>query len=325
MFDVKSEAHEFIGNDRNDAVSQACEFYGVEESELTVHEPAALEVYGLGGRAAIVAHPSSAPKPGSGGPRGARDGGRDGGGDRDRGRDRDRDRPAPRDREERGGRGRGERGPRRERGGRDREARGGRDNDRGATRETERESAPAVAAAAAPDSKGKATGKMGEVGDFVLGVVERMGIGPFEISETAEGEFVVYELRGAAAEEMGSGDGRAVDALQLLANQFAMRLDDDAPRIVVDAEGDAERRESFLGRLAERAARRAADSGRSVALDPMNGRDRRMVHVALREQNGIATMSIGSGRYRQVVVVPEGSPEYDEAVKSAEEAASRES
>ena len=49
----------------------------------------------------------------------------------------------------------------------------------------------------------------------------------------------------------------------------------------------------------------------------MNARDRRMVHVTLRDQDKIATMSIGSGRYRQVVVVPEGAAEYDEAVKSS--------
>jgi spoIIIJ-associated protein len=150
-----------------------------------------------------------------------------------------------------------------------------------------------------------------------------MGLGPFEISENSEGEYVVYELRGRAAEELGSGDGRGVDALQLLANQYAVRAMDEAPRIVVDAEGDAERREVFLNRLAERAGRRAQDTRRSVALDPMNGRDRRMIHVALRDFEGVATMSIGSGRYRQVVVVPEGSPEYEEARRSSEEATSR--
>ena len=92
-------------------------------------------------------------------------------------------------------------------------------------------------------------------------------------------------------------------------------------RVVVDAEGDAERRESFLSRLAERAARRAVDSKRSVALDPMNARDRRVLHMAVRDLDGVATMSIGSGRYRQVVIVPEGSPEYDEARSSSAAAA----
>jgi hypothetical protein len=37
------------------------------------------------------------------------------------------------------------------------------------------------------------------------------------------------------------------------------------------------------------------------------------VHVALREADGIATMSVGDGHYRQVVVVPDNAPEYEEA------------
>jgi hypothetical protein len=61
-----------------------------------------------------------------------------------------------------------------------------------------------------------------------------------------------------------------------------------------------------------------------VALDPMNPKDRRAIHVALRGTPGIATMSIGSGRYRQVLVVPEGAPEYDEARRTADQANAQE-
>ncbi len=86
--------------------------------------------------------------------------------------------------------------------------------------------------------------------------------------------------------------------------------------MVIDVEGDQAQRESFLERAAERAARRALDSGRAVALEPMNARDRRIVHVSLREVEDVATMSIGEGRYRQVVVVPEGAPEYEQALES---------
>ena len=59
--------------------------------------------------------------------------------------------------------------------------------------------------------------------------------------------------------------------------------------------------------------KRAIEGGRAIALDPMNGRDRRTIHISVREYDGVATMSIGEGRFRQVVVVPEGAPEYEEA------------
>lgn len=39
--------------------------------------------------------------------------------------------------------------------------------------------------------------------------------------------------------------------------------------------------------------------------------------MAVREADGVATMSIGEGRYRQVLVVPEGAPEYEEALEQS--------
>jgi spoIIIJ-associated protein len=173
-------------------------------------------------------------------------------------------------------------------------------------------------------SKGKARSDLSEVGEFLLGSIERMNVGDFEISENEDDEFVVVEIRGDGARRLSVGDTRAIGALQLLANQAAMRLSDDAARVVIDCEGDADQRAEFLTRLASRAAGRARDSERSVALDPMNGRDRRLLHMAVREMDGVVTMSIGEGRYRQVVIVPEGAEEYDEAIEASEAAEKRE-
>jgi spoIIIJ-associated protein len=190
--------------------------------------------------------------------------------------------------------------------------------------ERPREERPREERPAARRSVGTVRGDLGDVGRFVLGAMERMGLGNFEISEAADGEFVVCELRGDGARGLRSGDGRAAEALQLIANQFSAQTRDDAPRVVIDAEGEASDRESSLTRLAERAAKRAQESRRAIALDAMSPADRRIVHLALRDSEGIATMSVGTGRYRQVVVVPEGAPEFDEARRSSTEARERE-
>ncbi|MFP8870453.1 MAG: R3H domain-containing nucleic acid-binding protein, partial [Myxococcota bacterium] len=234
---------------------------------------------------------------GRGRDRGGRSGGGGGGRDRDRG-------------------GRGGRGGSGGRGGGGR-ASSDRDDEGSAQREPDREVAVAARELPKGESKGSVEGTIGEVGEFIKGVVERMALGEFKISESAEGDFCVYELRGEAALALGTGDGRAVDALQLIGNQFAMRLGDDSPRVVVDAEGDAEKRTDFLARLAKRAADRGAETKRAVALDPMNSRDRRILHVTVKEMEGVATLSVGEGRYRQVVVVPEGADEYEEALASS--------
>ncbi len=186
-----------------------------------------------------------------------------------------------------------------------------------------KQSAPERPRAAAGTSVGTVKGSLGPIGEFVMGLVERLDAGPFEVAESMESTTIGIRLSGAAAQCISAGDARTIDAIQLLANQVSMRDGEDAKRVVVEAEGDLARREEYLAKLADRAANRAAETGRSVAIDPMSPRDRRVVHVALRDRPGIATMSIGSGEYRQVVVVPEGAPEYADAKRQASASSGR--
>ena len=296
MYDKKSEANEFVAESAEEAKVAAARFYGVEVDDLKVAVPKDGEVYGLNGRVALVAYPSSVvpgSKPGD-------DGGR------------------------RGGRG-GDRGDRSDRGGRNRDRSGGRDRGRRAESADDRprstvspEPAPPAPPAEAVESTATRVGELTAIGTFVLGVVERMGLGDFELSESAEDEsgLVVVQIRGQASSALGLGGVRTAEALQLLANQAAKQISQDAGRVVIDVDGNSDERESSLTALAGKAADRASDSGRTVALDPMNPRDRRIVHVALRDIDKIATMSMGEGRYRQVLVVPEGASEYESAQTS---------
>lgn len=308
MYDASSEAHEFIGRDRAEALAKATAFFGVDEGALSVADVDAGRISGLGTRVALVVYRREAGPPArrpaeregerSREPRRGRDGGR-----RERGRE---------DGGARRGRGpqRGERGDSSERSERfDRPERAERSVPAEPVERSER------ASEAVTPSKGEATTPLSELGQFVSGLIERMGIGSFEIAESSENEdLVVLQIHGAAALGLASGDGRAVDAVQLLANQASMRAGGEgARRVVVDVEGNADQRATFLARVADRAAQRARETGRPVALEAMSPKDRRTVHVALRDVDGIATMSVGEGRYRQVVVVPDNSPEYEEA------------
>jgi hypothetical protein len=56
----------------------------------------------------------------------------------------------------------------------------------------------------------------------------------------------------------------------------------------------------------------------------MNGRDRRLIHIALRDVEDIATISVGEGRYRQVMIAPEGSPEFEQASRESDSARTEE-
>jgi spoIIIJ-associated protein len=310
VYDDKNERKEFVADDRAEAIASACEYFGVDEDALEIGGFESGAVYGLATRTVIVAalKDRTPPAPGGGGDRGGRD--RDRGDRGGRGRD---------DRGGRGGRDRDDRGGRGGRGGRDRGGRAERTERTEARDDAPREERPAPA----EPSVGSVDGEIGEIGEFVLGVIERMDRGPFEIKESAEEGLLAFELSGTAAVDLATNDGRAVDALQLLANQVAAQRSEDAPRVVLDIEGDSNAREGRLETLARRAAARASDTGRTVALEAMNGSDRRLIHLALKEEDGVVTMSSGEGRYRQVLVVPEGASEYEEAVRESEAAAQR--
>jgi spoIIIJ-associated protein len=186
------------------------------------------------------------------------------------------------------------------------------------------EAAPEVQAAPlAPSgpSVGTANGDIGPVGQYLLGIVERMDLGPFEITASDQDGYQIFEITGDAVRGLTVGDARAPEALQLLASQAASLGQDEPKRVVVDVSGGArDKRDELLERVADRAAKRAQETGRSVALDPMSGRDRRVIHMSLRGAEGIATMSIGEGRYRQVLVVPAAAPEFADAKASSEAA-----
>jgi spoIIIJ-associated protein len=74
--------------------------------------------------------------------------------------------------------------------------------------------------------------------------------------------------------------------------------------VVVDAAGYRERRRATLESLAVRVAREAIDTGRRVELEPMTAVERKVVHLRLKEFEGVETASEGTEPNRYVVVLP---------------------
>jgi spoIIIJ-associated protein len=99
--------------------------------------------------------------------------------------------------------------------------------------------------------------------------------------------------------------GQTIDALQYLANAVTHRDPSVARKsVVVDAAGYRARRQSALDSLAVRSAERALESGRAVELDPMTAVERKVVHVRLKDFDGVETTSEGTEPNRYVVVHP---------------------
>ena len=98
--------------------------------------------------------------------------------------------------------------------------------------------------------------------------------------------------------------GEHLAQLQYLVNLLVNRRLDTWTRVVVDIEGYRSRREESLIGLAERVARQVARSRRPIVLEPMPPNERRIVHLALRENPEVTTESNGEGSLRRVTVQP---------------------
>jgi spoIIIJ-associated protein len=97
--------------------------------------------------------------------------------------------------------------------------------------------------------------------------------------------------------------GQTIDAVQYLVNAVLVRRMPGTPAIV-DAAGYRARREASLSALARRAADDAVRRGERIELEPMTAVERKIVHLELKDANGVETTSEGTEPNRFVVVFP---------------------
>lgn len=98
--------------------------------------------------------------------------------------------------------------------------------------------------------------------------------------------------------------GEHLAQLQYMVNVLANKHFDTWTRIIIDVEGYRARREESLVGLAQRVARQVARNRRPISLEPMPPNERRVVHVALRDDPNVTTQSSGEAALRRVTIYP---------------------
>ncbi len=100
--------------------------------------------------------------------------------------------------------------------------------------------------------------------------------------------------------------GASLSALQYLVNVMVTRKLGSRVLVTIDVEHYHRRREESLRGLARRMADRVRQSRRSVTLEPMPAAERRIIHLALADDESVQTASVGAGDARKVVIRPRG-------------------
>lgn len=154
--------------------------------------------------------------------------------------------------------------------------------------------------------------ELDKVADTAMGVLKEilrgfgLGIGEttrVEEYEGDEGEIILDIVGGDLAVLIGR-HGKTLEALQVVAAAITNRRLGFRFPVIVDVEGYRHRRRQKLEEMARKSADRAARHGTPVRMRPMNAFERRVVHVALRNDRRVATASEGEDPFRAVVIKP---------------------
>lgn len=136
-------------------------------------------------------------------------------------------------------------------------------------------------------------------------ILKYFNVGEVTIDEYEgdEGELIL-DITGDDLAILIGRHGRTLDALQFVVSAITVRSMGFRYPVIVDVEGYKSRQREKLESIARSTANKAASQHRSVNMRPMTPYERRIVHIALRDDDRVDTASEGEGSARHVVVVP---------------------
>ena len=135
-------------------------------------------------------------------------------------------------------------------------------------------------------------------------ILEKMGERTEVRQIEVDPETVELEIKGDGSGILIGRHGQTLDALEYVVNRILARRIKDAAPISLETESYRARRRQQLHRMALSMGEKAKREHTPVRLDPMPPRDRRVVHLALKEDPMITTRSAGEGLLRSIEIVP---------------------
>jgi spoIIIJ-associated protein len=140
-----------------------------------------------------------------------------------------------------------------------------------------------------------------QITTFIQSVVNAMGASlTTNVEETAEGTRINLEGEDGGVLIRHSGEG--LQALQhLVATAFRRQLGEDT-RIVIDCNGFRRDKDAELRQMAKYLAERARTHGVAQEMGPLNPYERRIVHLAVAEEPGVSSESIGDAFVKTVII-----------------------
>lgn len=156
----------------------------------------------------------------------------------------------------------------------------------------------------------KSTKGIEEIADEIAGVIlDAMDVTYRIFSEEIDDStYINIETAGVDGLLIGR-KGDTLNSLQHLVGRIVSRRMGGYQRMTLDVGGYLKNRQDIIRQKAIKAAERARNTNKDVALEPMKAAERRIVHVALTDMEGVTTYTTGNGDLRKVFVSPAGGQE----------------
>jgi spoIIIJ-associated protein len=135
------------------------------------------------------------------------------------------------------------------------------------------------------------------------GLLNRMQI-PSQITVQETEEAIILNILGDGSGLLIGKRGQNLDALQYFVNKAAHHSANGHKMIIVDTEAYRKKREESLVALAIRLGEKVKKTKKPVTVGQMNAHDRRIIHLAMQNDEALTTKSRGEGEYRKIVILP---------------------
>ncbi len=143
---------------------------------------------------------------------------------------------------------------------------------------------------------------------LMAGLLERIGVRA-EVQAVLKEEGLHLEIKGDQEGILIGRHGRTLDSLQFLINRMVNKRLETSVRIVLDINDYRKRKTESLKKMAIRIGEKVKSKGHPLTIGPFNAHDRRIIHIALKEDPSVRTESLGEGKLKQITILPTPSKE----------------
>ncbi len=145
--------------------------------------------------------------------------------------------------------------------------------------------------------------------DILLNIIDGLALdveveSKFSEEDDLGKQVIEFNLVGDDANKLLGPRGDIMANLQFLTRLMISQKVHRRANVTIDIDGHRSSKREGLTRLAERMAQKVIDRNRAVTLEPMNPYERRLVHIALRDNKTVETESVGEGTQRRVRILP---------------------